>query len=413
MATSDDAFESAWQEAHRFPATYKIVRWVRVASTLFAIAFIAGWNYVTFYPPYANGAIVFNPVLVGVDAFITLAMLYLVWWAFTAQITLTVDSIEKSGPLGTHVYQLNDIAGRRFTSGRVSYPLIVLKSGNAISIDTTSYGMDDRFDLWFRKLPDIKAFEERQEREHIENDPSLGATAAERLARSDSRDSTFMTLAIVLMLPALALFIFSLQNEALSGEVVLAAAVLPWCAILLMLYYRDRVLSVNGGKALAPLMMVLLAPVGVLGVLAADVSGTVDSTKAILWGAVAGLPFLFFLIYAMTNRGAKGRQLWVLLLIMAPYAWIYGGGSLTLANALLDKAPVPIYRTQVTDRFIVSGRSSSHHYLLLAPWGPLQATTKLLVEGDQYYATKKGDVVCMSLHPGKFGLRWIHSAPCP
>lgn len=139
-----------------YPIVYKVVTWVRVVIVLGALAFGLGWTYMTFSPPYAHGKVVFNPILVGVDVLMIGGLAYGVAWALTAQITLYIDRFEQRKPFIHRVLRINDILGRRYTTGRgAGYPVIVPKSGVAFSIDSTSYGLDERFSRWFAQLPDL------------------------------------------------------------------------------------------------------------------------------------------------------------------------------------------------------------------------------------------------------------------
>lgn len=60
-----------------------------------------------------------------------------------AQITLYADRFEQRKSFISRVLHISDITGRRYRSG---YPVIVPKSGIPFSIDSTSYGLDRRFE---------------------------------------------------------------------------------------------------------------------------------------------------------------------------------------------------------------------------------------------------------------------------
>jgi hypothetical protein len=97
----------------------------------------------------------------------------------------------------------------------------------------------------------------------------------------------------------------------------------------------------------------------------------------------------------------------LLLLVAVPY----GGGGLLLADVGLDHQPAQVFPTQVLSKYISTGKHSSPH-LVLAPWGPQLMGEDLSVSRAYYAHVDEGARVCMSLHPGAFGLRWYGLGDC-
>jgi hypothetical protein len=411
-AMDEGSFECNWKKGYQYPVTYKVLTWVRVLTLILALALGVGWNYLTFYPPFAHGNLTISPVLVAIDLPLTALIVYLIWWAFSSRIILSEDAIEQSRPFMRRVLRVSDIKGRRYVSGRSSAPMIVPRSGTPMSIDSASYGLDDRFDAWFKRFPDLKALEQKQEWERIRSDPALGATPAERVAKVTQRQGVLLTWGIALTVLAIITMGMIFVTEQVSGLLVLTTAVLPACGTLLMLRYKDEFQSTVRGNAAASLSLPLILPVISLGLLATDASGVVDSGKAISLGVIVGLPCLIAIQFAYGKGVATWRQRLAGGLIFGPYICLYCGSVLALGNVLLDKAAVPVYQAQVVGRYLVRGKSGAQHYLRLAAWGPMQDGSHLRVSGERYYEVHKGDIVCMSLHPGKFGLRWVHSVDC-
>ena len=146
-----------------YPIVYNVVTWIRILTVTAALVIGPGWTYMTLYPTYAHGRMVFNPILVSADIMMMAGLAYGIAWAFTARITLYADRFEQRKPFIHRVLELDDIAGRRYTrSPGAGYPVIVPKSGRVFSIDSTSYGLDERFRRWLEKLPDLKGSASRR-----------------------------------------------------------------------------------------------------------------------------------------------------------------------------------------------------------------------------------------------------------
>lgn len=157
MSSNDGAAAvEGWPDPD-YPIVYTVVPWVRAVTVLGALVAGCLGTYTAFHPPYAHGRIVFNPILASVDVILLAGLAYGVAWALTARITLHADRFEQRKPFIHRVLGLGDIAGRRYTTGRgEGYPVIVPKQGMAFSIDSTSYGLDERFRRWFIRLPNLQ-----------------------------------------------------------------------------------------------------------------------------------------------------------------------------------------------------------------------------------------------------------------
>ena len=156
MSFVDEKAVVAGQSGLEYPVVYRVVPWVRILVVLGALIFGLAWTHMTFSPPHVHGKAVIKSILVGVDALLIAGLAYGVAWALTAKITLHADRFEQRKPFIRRVLRTDDILGRRYTKGRgAGYPVIVPKSGAAFSIDSTSYGLDGRFNHWFDQFPDL------------------------------------------------------------------------------------------------------------------------------------------------------------------------------------------------------------------------------------------------------------------
>jgi tetratricopeptide (TPR) repeat protein len=219
MSTVEERTRASSQVDLEYPIVYNVVTWVRVLAVLGGLGFGLAWNYMTFCPPYAHGQIVFNPALVCVDVLMMAGLAYGIAWAFTARITLYGDRFEQRKPFLRRSIRINDIAGRRYTTGRgAGYPVIVPKHGVSFSMDSTSYGLDERFNRWFTSLPDLQEMQQEEVLERVRNDVSLGPTPEARIEANAVKTRNRAIMGRALSVAALALVGFSIRNhEYLSG----------------------------------------------------------------------------------------------------------------------------------------------------------------------------------------------------
>lgn len=396
--------------ATRYPIVYRVVTWVRIASIVVALFIAGGFSAMAFQPLLAAPNVPLSPVLVCIDVCLTSLMLYLVWWAFTAQIVLREDAIEQSKPFFRRVLRVSDIKGRRYTT-KGNCPMIFPRSGGAFSIDSSSYGLDSRFDEWFTKLPDLKQIDAKEDMERIRNDPTLGATPSERIAEDARRRKAFTTASGCLTVVSMIVFFAGMMFPGLSMSAVIVAAVVPWCAVLLGRVYKDQWFRANNNNA-AVAVLPMMMPIFTLVLLALNSSGLLDSSGVIVWGGFVGLPLWLAGMGLFAKPSASTQQALVAALIFVPFAWLYGGSLLALGNRMLDQQPPQLFQTEVLGKHLVRGKGGPSHYLELAGWGPETQGTNLRVDSERYFEAKRGDVVCMGLHPGKFGFPWMHSIAC-
>jgi hypothetical protein len=407
---SNDSFAS-FDAAVSYPITYPVVGWVRIASVIAAILFGGGFTFTAFHPAYAHGPLTLNPVLLVFDAIVLLGVAYMLCWAFTARVVLHQNMFEQHKPFSNRTLSVSDIEGRRYTA-RGNYPVIVPRSGAAFSLDTSAYGLDGRFRAWLQQLPDLAKADYDRELSRVQKDDTLGATQSERVANYVQRKRYFSQITMVLTFASyLMLLLMRLMPDAVP-HIILVIAVLPWCCILLDLYFRREIAladSKNAGATLAPILFQSM----LLMLVAMQYTSLLNAKGVVFWGALAGLPLLLAVNAFSLPPNMPSGQRFGLLALCAILAWIYGGSALALANCMLDKRPPQVYETQVVGGYTTSGKGGLRHYLKLAPWGPETSGSSLLVSADRYNQTHLHDQVCMGVYSGRFGFAWMHSVSCP
>ena len=105
---SEGTVRGGQYSATRYPIVYRVVTWVRIASIVVALFIAGGFSAMAFQPLLAAPNVPLSPVLVCIDVCLTSLMLYLVWWAFTAQIVLREDAIEQSKPFFRRVLRVSE-----------------------------------------------------------------------------------------------------------------------------------------------------------------------------------------------------------------------------------------------------------------------------------------------------------------
>jgi hypothetical protein len=100
------------------------------------------------------------------------------------------------------------------------------------------------------------------------------------------------------------------------------------------------------------------------------------------------------------------------LVFFGVYGAAYGYGAMIFADTRLDHAEGQPFQSQILQRYIGGGRSTTYH-LVLAPWGPVASQDNLKVTRDLYDQAQVGQTVCLTLHPGLLRMPWRSVAACP
>jgi hypothetical protein len=409
-----DATSSASRQSEQvYPVVYKVVTWVRILTLAVTLVFGLGWIFMSFYPSYAQGHLVLDPVLISIDVPVLAGIIYSIAWAFTARITLYADRFEQRKPLVYRTLFVSDIAGRRYTTGRAAgYPVIVPKSGAALSIDTSSYGLDERFTEWFLRLPDLPKIERERNLERVKKDASLGATPSERIAADASRQRTFRFVGGCLAAATFVTFYASTFIHDHLDAFIVVNAVLPWLALLLVLSYKDQAAGPDSSKS-GFVVVPLYIPAASLAMLAIQHTRVLDVKGVIACGFVAALILTFALLGLLRKLDSSISNKWVVALAMLPFTWLYSGSLLALGNSALDGQPSRVVPTEVMGKYVQRGKSGRSYFLEIASGNGIPESATVRVQGDQYIRIREGDVICMALYPGRFGFPWMQSTNCP
>ncbi len=325
----------------------------------------------------------------------------------SARVVLWDDAIEFVEWRGRRCrFSKSELAGQRSIAGRDGQGLLVLefRNGRKPFRRRRHWTADEAFTAWLAALPDLDAAERGRLEAELLKAPALGRSEDERRAslrraRRAARLATGAGVALLgwgLVWP---------RPYALAIGLLAAAPV----AIGIVLLLGRGAYSLEGERndPRPNLLFPLLAPGFVLLARAAIDLRMIDWTPPALWTAPAAIAATL----ALRACDPRALRRWYLVplfaLMLAPWAW----GSMTLGNAVLDRAPGETFEAHVVGKRVSHGRHTA--YLLeLTPWGPVTEEDEVDVGRRRYERTAVGDGVCPRLRPGALGFRWFTVEAC-
>ena len=124
-----------------------------------------------------------------------------------------------------------------------------------------------------------------------------------------------------------------------------------------------------------------------------------------------GAPVALVVTMLLLAGDAQLRKHWyaplLALFIAAPLAW----GGVAEANVLLDVSPPALHRPRVTGKHVSSGKVTTYK-VKLAPFGDVPGGEDCTVRRADYEAIEVGGEVCVALHAGWLGARWLAVTSC-
>jgi hypothetical protein len=326
----------------------------------------------------------------------------------TWRVTLAPDAIETSTWWRTRRLRREDIAGARLNSTRQGGQTLILvpkdNAGKVITLALRFIARDEPFATWFAGLTDLNVVDLRNSFAHIAANAAFGVSVEQRLRRLllARRFATILdiaTLAVVLWA-----FIGPQPYAWLIGSLV----ALPIVALLLVIgslgLFR---IGISASDAHANLGAVCALPACVITARLLLDLNMVDWVPLII--AALACAAVFVAALALADRNLR-RHPWMLAgiaLLTSAYAF----GSLGEANALLDRSHPSVLRSQILDKRISYGRTTTYRFKL-APWGPLGAPKEVSVPQEIYARLEPGKEACLLLHDGMLGMPWFVVLAC-
>lgn len=409
MSDVQGMLDKDWQRGTSHPLVYNVTVGWRIAMVILAVFFAACGIAIGFMAAQRQPDMVGMLALIAFVSIPLALAVYCFCYAFGARLTLERDAIEVRRPFVSRRLSRAQIRGRRFVQSRntTSYKLIVPVSGRLLMIDTTCFGLDDRFYAWFNALPDLDQAAQDEALAEVKNDPSLGSSPQERLDKLKKAQQFGRVVAFA----PIVLFMWVLVMPRPYGLAVTCAALLPWLGMALV-WFKPALFKIDGKQGdvrpnVAPLLMTPPLALALRALL--DVT-IVDLGPLFLWGFLASLPLMLAVVLAPRTETVQARR-WLLPLVLLPFTMAYGVGVLALTDVNWDLVQPQVIQTTVTGKDVSRGKSTTY-YVHLARWSATIDKDRIAVPRAYYEAVGRGDTVCVRLHPGKFGLRWVQLGGC-
>ena len=392
----------------QFPRTYQSSLGYRLAFVSLGLILVAGsflgiWYFATGRGATASGASTLLTLLCVcfflLGAYLALAML-------KGKLILTADAIELRDPFVTKHLLRSQIAGWRLLPTQyVSTFVFVPRDPHAKKLKfALTFKLDEQFAAWLETLTNLDAQDRAESLAQLEAqlDPSLTKEQREESLSNAHRFSKFLTWASWF---AAAWGWFYPRPYSL---VIFILAALPPIAIYLGLRAKG-VYQFDGKRndARPSLAVPVIAP-GLVVALRA-----ISDLSFLRWQQLLSPILILTIAMAALIAAADpktGKQRWSYLATLL-LAVAYAGGVTAMADSLLDYSTPRILQTQVIQKRISSGRSTTW-YLRLAPWGPQDHPAEVSVHSSLYNSVQPGQTVCVYLYPGALKIPWFEVAHC-
>lgn len=330
-------------------------------------------------------------------------VIFLTW-----RLTLADDAIETFTWWTTRRLRRDEIDGYRFTRGGGIGTVLVIVPATAgsrkINLLLRYIQKDNAFAAWFSGLRDLNVVEMQSSVAGIAANATFGATPEARLRRL----TRARRIAGVLDFAAIGVVLWCFIWPQPYPLLIASLAALPVLALILVVASRGLFrIGIGATDAHANLGTLCALPAcAIVARMLFDLN-MIDWTPLIAAAVVCTAIFMAAL--AIADRGLR-RQRWMLLgvgLLTGAYAL----GAIGEANALLDRSPASIVRSQILEKHVTYGKRTTYHFQL-APWGPLTEASDVSVSRELYDRLEPGNPACLLLRSGALGMPWFIVLPC-
>lgn len=258
---------------------------------------------------------------------------------------------------------------------------------------------DEYLDAWLAQFEDADAAEAETSAAELLDEPALGATRQERHARLTRASRLGNGIGITSV--ALTFLGFWWPHRAL----VVVLLVFPWATLTLARALGPAVCLVgHRNSARADFSPALLLPGFGLAARAAMDVQVLRWSEVLSPLAVAAVGTLVLLFVSWPSLGV--RRVGAVALMLLPHTF----GAVLWGNASLDRGPAWEVPTNVLDKRVHRERNVGYS-LFVDPQGAADFDGKLSVRAAAFHRVQVGAPLCLRLHPGAFGIRWVDHVP--
>ena len=189
---------------------------------------------------------------------------------------------------------------------------------------------------------------------------------------------------------------------------ILVCAVYPIMVIFVGLRYRGLMSPDEYDNSRVPSVGLALILPGMALALRAVLDFNVLEFPGWVWIAVVIGSFVMTILFMLPSfkLATKPGRFYITGLSMCLLNTFYAYGILIMTNCLLDKSIPAEFETQVANKRISRGESTTY-YVVLKPWGTLSEEQEMSVTPGEFESVDKGDEVTVLQHAGYLKVKWI------
>jgi hypothetical protein len=324
-------------------------------------------------------------------------------WVFKARIEVFPDRIKEIGPR-TKEFLIDKIQGFRVVPTQYIRTLIILPKDSTKKKIKTALVLENQpglFEWLNRSLPNLDAIDSQEDLNRVLADSQLGETMEQRLYVL-TKAKMWSKILYVLSLAAMLWAIFRPQpyQYAVGTCIALPLVILGFVRHFhgLIRFDDDKVttsLPNTFGPFILPCFGLALRAVADFNIL--------DWNK--FWIPFACTALLLYSLTLMAASSIRRRVGTAIGLIL--FCAVYGYGAVVCLNGILDMSSPTVYKAQVIEKRISSGRHV-FYYLKLSQWGPRKEIKEVDVGKSVYEKREFGDIVRVIVKEGRLGIPWFY-----
>jgi hypothetical protein len=319
------------------------------------------------------------------------------------RLIIGANSISRLSVLGTRTLDFQEIKGFRADS---NYIHIISNNKNKKSIKMTAYieKSDQVLDWLNSSFLELDSYEATEEEKQILTDNEFGINPQTREYRLNEARRITKHINIIGM--GVCVWLWFYPRPYLIS--VLVAMTIPIIAFGLVFIYRGLIRIDEKKNSAYPSIIYGLGATSAALLIRALLDYEIVEYKN-LWTIVSITTVILVFLLLISTKELKFSKLvdYVTTLTLTVIVFCYTFGTYVVSNCLFDKSKPVIFNSEVTDKEISSGKSTTY-YLILKPWGPRTETEKVSVTKDQYEAADNGDTVDIYLRQGLLKTPWFY-----